>query len=301
MVKRKSKSSRKSPEYRIGISGWRYEPWRGKFYPEDLNQKRELWYASRQVNSIELNGSFYSLQRPQSYKAWYAETPEDFKFAVKANRYITHIRRLRDVEAPVGNFIGSGVLHFKEKLGPFLWQFPPNFVCDLERIDKFLEMLPRTFAEAVQHSKHYADRVTPDFPDGAEKSDQILRHAFEIRHYSFENPEFIELLRKHNIAIVFADTAGQWPYIEDVTADFIYCRLHGEEKIYASGYGDASLDWWAKRICTWSEGALPKDAMNIVDVPLKKQPRDIFVYFDNDVKVHAPYDAQGLAKRVGII
>jgi uncharacterized protein YecE (DUF72 family) len=290
----------KLPDYRIGISGWRYEPWRKVFYPEDLNQKKELWYASRQVNSIEINGTFYATQRPSSFKNWYAETPDDFKFAVKVNRYITHVRRLREVEAPMGNFFGQGVLHLKEKLGPLLWQFPPSFSCDLERIENFLQILPRTRGEAARHAERHADRLEADFPNEAKRSDEELMHAFEIRNYSFENPEFIELLRAYNIAIVFADTAGHWPYIEDVTADFIYCRLHGEEKLYSSGYGDASLDFWAERIRAWSKGKLPEDAANIVDHKKIKKPKAIHVYFDNDIKVHAPEDARGLAQRLGL-
>jgi uncharacterized protein YecE (DUF72 family) len=284
--------------YHIGISGWRYEPWRKVFYPKKLAQDRELWYASRQVNSIEINGSFYALQRPTSYQAWYEQTPDNFVFSVKANRYITHIRRLRDIKSPIANFFGSGLLHLKEKLGPILWQFPPNFVCDLEVFERFLKLLPRTHSEAVRSMRN-ADRVKPSFPIEAKKSKQVIRHAVEIRHYSFENPEFIELLRKHNVALVFADTAGRWPYIEDVTADFVYLRLHGEEEIYTSGYGDASLDFWSERINKWSHGSEPDNAMSITDErPPQRSSRPVFCYFDNDVKVYAPFDAQGLMKRV---
>src|SRR5438445_8749003 len=184
-------------ETRIGISGWRYPPWRGDFYPKDLVQKEELSYASRQVSSIEINGSFYSTQTPASYKAWFNATPDDFCFSVKGPRYITHIRRLRDVRLPLANFFASGVLHLQHKLGPFLWQFAPSFRFDEERIEEFFKMLPRSFKEAALLAQT-ADRSRADFPEAALKSLQPLRHAMEVRHHSFENPDFIKLLRKYN-------------------------------------------------------------------------------------------------------
>lgn len=282
-------------ETRIGISGWRYPPWRGDFYPKDLVQKDELFYASRQVSSIEINGSFYATQSPSSYKAWFKATPDDFCFSVKGPRYITHIRRLKDVRLPLANFFASGVLHLKNKLGPFLWQFSPSFRFDEERIEEFFKMLPRNFKEAVQLAKT-ADRVEPDFPDDVSTSSQPIRHAMEVRHHSFENPDFIKLLRKYNIALVLADTAGRWPYMEDVTSDFMYLRLHGDEELYASGYDDATLNWWADRIKLWRAGKEPPDALDISDENFKKNPKDVFIYFDNDVKVRAPYDARSLMK-----
>lgn len=284
-------------EIRIGISGWRYAPWRTIFYPEGLKQKNELRYASRQVNSIEINGSFYSLQTPKSFQHWHDETPDDFLFSVKGPRYITHIKRLNDVEAPVGNFFGSGVLHLKNKLGPFLWQFPPSFSFREDLLESFLKMLPRTGAEALELS-HKADRVEPSFPDDKAFLRRPLRHAIEIRNYSFENPRFIDLLKKYKVALVFADTAGKWPYIEEVTADFLYLRLHGEEELYSSGYGEASLKWWAQRIVKWSLGSAPKNSFTISEGPPPPGFKDIYVYFDNDIKVHAPFDAMALNKIV---
>lgn len=278
-------------ETRIGISGWRYTPWRGTFYPPRLPQKRELEYASRQVNSIEINGSFYSLQEPASYQHWYKETPDDFVFSVKGNRYITHISRLKEPRAKLANFFGSGVLYLKEKLGPILWQFPPSFRFDDERLIEFFKQLPRTFTDVRKLVKH-ADRVDPDLPKGF--SDRKIRHAMEVRHHSFENPDFIEILRKYDIALVFADTAGKWPYIEDVTSDFVYLRLHGEKKIYTSGYEDDSLKIWSQRLKCWQNGTQVKDPITISDVKPKKQKRDAYVYFDNDVKVRAPVDARRL-------
>jgi len=278
-------------ETRIGISGWRYTPWRGTFYPERLAQHRELEYASRQVNSIEINGSFYSLQEPSSYQRWYKETPDDFVFSVKGNRYITHVTRLKDPLPKLGNFFGSGVLHLKGKIGPILWQLPPTFGYDEDRLIGFFENLPRTFGDVKKLVKH-ADRVDPDLPKGLNK--QRIRHAMEVRHHSFENPDFIDILRKYDVALVFADTAGKWPYIEDVTSDFVYIRLHGEKEIYASGYEDDSLKIWRDRLKCWQNGTQVKDAITISDEKPKKKKRDAFVYFDNDKKVRAPVDARRL-------
>ncbi|WP_413944088.1 DUF72 domain-containing protein [Bdellovibrio sp. HCB-162] len=282
-------------EIRIGISGWLYPPWRKIFYPADLPQKKELAYASRQVSSIEINGSFYHYQKPESYQRWYSETPKDFVFSVKGPQYITHIRRLREIEMPLANFFASGVLYLDHKLGCFLWQFPPSFLYNEERLETFFKLLPRTFSEAAKLSDK-SDRFSPEYPAALRKQSRELRHAIEIRHHSFENPFFIELVRKYNIAIVFADTAGKWPYIEDVTADFLYLRLHGDEEIYKSGYDIETLNWWADRIKIWSKGKLPKDALNVVDLPVEKRQRDVYVYFDNDIKVRAPEDAQTLMK-----
>lgn len=287
-------------ETRIGISGWRYAPWRGVFYPPGLPQKDELAYASRQLNSIEINGTFYSMQRPSSFRRWHDATPEGFRFAVKGPRYITHIRRLREVEAPLGNFYASGVLHLGKKLGPFLWQFPPSFRFERERMAPFFARLPRTVGEAARLARK-ADRAKPDLPLGTGGSEAPLRHAVEVRHASFENPDFVALLRKHGLALVFADTAGKWPYMEDLTADFLYLRLHGEEEIYRSGYDDVSLRWWARRIVLWRAGKEPKDAFTVSEKTLPPRPRDVHVYFDNDIKVRAPFDARRLAGFLGAV
>ena len=262
---------------RIGISGWRYAPWRGKFYPESLVQRDELHYASRQVPTIEINGSFYSLQRPKSYTQWHAQTPHDFVFAVKGPRFITHVLRLRDIERPMANFFASGVLNLGAKLGPMLWQFPPSFRYDRAQFDGFLSLLPRHTKQAAQlaakhdgHLKHPADR----FPEAS----HCLRHAVEIRHDSFVDPGFIALLRRHGVALVVADTAGKWPLLEDVTAGFMYLRLHGDAELYTSGYSKASLRRWVDLARGWAEAGA-----------------DVYVYFDNDAKVHAPFDALTLA------
>jgi len=281
----------------VGISGWTYAGWRGVFYPEKLAHKRELEYASRKMASIEINGSFYSLQRPTSYRRWYEETPPGFPFAVKGSRFITHMKKLRDVETALANFFASGVLRLAEKLGPILWQFPERMPVDLERYERFLELLPKTSIEAAalaeRHDERLAGRAWPEAD-----AETPLRHAFEIRHPGLLGPEFIALLRRHNAALVFADTAGRWPYTEDVTADFVYVRLHGAEELYASGYSDAQLDWWAARIREWRRGREPADRACVTPAAPSRAARDVFVYFDNDAKVHAPFDAMRLMERL---
>jgi uncharacterized protein YecE (DUF72 family) len=244
---------------RIGVSGWRYPPWRGTFYPEGLVQARELEYASRRMSTIEINGSFYSLQTPAAYARWHDATPDDFVFAVKGGRYITHMKRLVDVQPALGNFFASGVAELRAKLGPFLWQLPPNFAFDAGRIERFLAMLPAdTDAAAALARKHDAKlrvraRISFPFP-------QKLRHAMEVRHPSFADPAFIALLRRHGVAFVIADTAGKWLEYEDVTADFVYLRLHGATRLYHSRYTRRELDRFAQRIATWAGGAEPADA-----------------------------------------
>lgn len=282
---------------RIGISGWTYPPWRGVFYPKDLAHRLELHFASRQHNSIEINGSFYSLQRPSSYERWFAETPPGFVFSVKGPRFITHMKKLREVKTPLANFFGSGVLALREKLGPILWQFPPNFGWNAERFRDFFELLPRDTGNAAKLARRHDAKLK----HGAwAKTDEkrALRYAVEIRHPSFLVPEFFALLREFNVAFVFADTAGKWPYCEDLTADFVYCRLHGAEELYVSGYSDAALDWWAARIRLWQKGRQPEDAVLISKQKPMRGRRDVYVYFDNDAKVHAPFDARRLLTRL---
>jgi uncharacterized protein YecE (DUF72 family) len=284
---------------RIGISGWRYPGWRGKFYPKGLPQRRELEYASHILNSVEINGSFYSLQLASSYQRWHSETPEDFVFAVKGPRFITHMKRLRDVKAPLANFFASGVLALGKKLGPILWQLPPSFSWKREQLEEFFELLPRDTGAASKLAKKHDDKLKRrawmniDVP-------RPLRYALEVRHKSFISPDFFDLLRQHNIAFVFADTARKFPYAEDLTADLVYIRLHGAKKLYVSGYNDRALDWWANRIQLWRANKQPCDAKTITHAKARAKNLDIFVYFDNDAKVHAPFDAQRLAARLGI-
>jgi uncharacterized protein YecE (DUF72 family) len=278
----------------IGISGWRYEPWRGVFYPRGLVQARELDYASRYLPTIEINGSFYSLQRPSSYAAWYAATPPGFIFALKGNRFLTHMLKLRGIETPLANVLASGVFALKEKLGPVLWQFPPQLRFDPDKVEHFLSLLPRDTGQALAmargHDEKLADRALLEID-----AVRPLRHAVEIRHESFLDEAFIALLRKYKVALVVADTAGKFPDYEDVTADFVYIRLHGEHELYASGYEDDSLERWALRIRAWSEGGQPADARLISShAPAHAKRRDVYCYFDNDIKVRAPFDAKRL-------
>jgi uncharacterized protein YecE (DUF72 family) len=282
----------------IGISGWTYAGWRGVFYPKKLAHRQELEFASREFNSIEINGSFYSLQLPSSYQRWRAETPPGFTFAVKGGRFITHMKKLRDVEAPLANFFASGVLCLREKLGPILWQFPPNFGWNQERFAAFFDLLPRDTRSAAKLAKKHDAKVKGRAWTKAE-GDHPIRHAVEIRHPTFMIPEFFALLRKHNIAFVVADTAGKWPYAEDLTADFVYCRLHGSEQLYVSGYSEPELDWWANRIEHWRKGKQPKDAKLVSDRKHAAGKRDVYIYFDNDAKVHAPFNAKTLAEKLG--
>ena len=286
---------------RIGISGWRYEGWRGIFYPKGLAQRRELEYASRIFNSIEINGSFYSLQLPSSYQRWYAETPAGFLFSVKGARYITHMKRLNDIKAPLCNFFASGLLALREKLGPILWQFPPQFQWHKEKFLEFFKLLPRDTSQAAALARKHDNKLKAR---AFLKIDiaRPLRHAVEIRHPSFIVPEFFELLRGQNIAFVFADTAKKWPYTEDFTADFIYVRLHGDKKLYVSGYSADAIEWWADRIEHWRKGLPLADAkfVNPITRQSATAKQDAFVYFDNDAKVHAPFDAQRLAVRLGV-
>jgi uncharacterized protein YecE (DUF72 family) len=287
-------------ETRIGISGWRYEPWRGVFYPKGLQQRRELEYASRQMNSIEINGTFYSLQRPASFKKWYDETPDDFIFAVKGPKYLTHMKKLTDIRQPLANFFASGVLLLGKKLGPILWQFPQWFQYDHDRFSDFLKLLPRSSKKASEFAQEH--NLTKDdwiWTEAAARTK--IRYAFEPRHPSFFSEDFVTLLRKHNAALVFADTAGKWPYSEDLTADLIYCRLHGSKELYASGYTNEELARWAARIKKWKVGKQPSDARLITKEKFKpNEPRDVYVYFDNDIKVHAPFDAISLAKKLEV-
>lgn len=288
------------PQFRIGISGWTYRPWRGTFYPKKWPQKRELEYASRQLNTVEINGSFYSLQTPSSYRAWHDAAPDDFVFSVKGGRFITHLKRLNDVEAPLANFFASGVLRLGAKLGPILWQLPPQFVFQPDKLAAFFDLLPRDSERAAALARRHDSRVNGRAWTDTDAK-RPLRHALEVRHPSFENPRFIELLREHEIGLVIADTAGKWPFLEDVTADFVYVRLHGGEELYVSGYDDAALETWARKLRAWARGTTARGTRT-VGPPSSRAPkgRDLYVYFDNDVKVRAPFDAMNLAHKLGV-
>ena len=282
----------------VGISGWTYKGWRGTFYPEKLSHKKELEYASRKLPTIEINGTFYSLQKPSSFLNWYEKTPDHFIFSVKANRYITHVKRLKDIEVPMANFFASGPLALKEKLGPFLWQFPPGMSFDPDRFENFLKRLPKDFKEARELGRKSDLPLARTFLEVTHNYQ--IRHAVEVRNHSFYNPWFVELLRKYKVAIVFADTAGKWPYIEDITADFIYIRLHGDEELYVSGYDDTSLSFWSERIKQWMKGLEATDQQSLTNEKIPRIERDVYVYFDNDAKVRAPVDARELINKLEV-
>jgi len=280
----------------IGISGWRYPGWRGEFYPKNLPQRCELEFAASKFNSIEINGSFYSLQLPSSYRRWYSETPDHFVFAIKGSRFISHMKKLRDAKIPLANFFASGLLGLGEKLGPILWQLPPNLGWDQKRLRGFFDLLPRDTSEAAELARKHDTKLK------ARAWTQIdicrpLRYAIEVRHSTFITLDFFDLLRQHNVAFVIADTAKKWPYAEVLTADFIYVRLHGDEQLYTSGYSDRALDWWAKRIKRWRRAKNSADRKFAVPARSDRKKRDAFVYFDNDAKVHAPFDAMRLLGR----
>ena len=280
----------------VGISGWRYPPWRGVFYPKGLPQREELAFASRALPTIEINGSFYSLQKPAYYAAWAQATPEDFVFSVKGSRFITHMLKLKEPEKAMARFFGSGLLALGPKLGPILWQFPPNLGFDEERFRRFLELLPVDTVTACELARRRGELQ----PGGEPPKASRLRYAVEIRHESFRDERFIRLLRRHRAALVVADTAGRWPYLEEPTGDFMYLRLHGDVELYASGYSDAALDRWAERIRAWSRGGEPADARRVTSLPLARRPfRDVYCYFDNDAKVKAPFDARTLLDKLG--
>jgi len=266
---------------RVGVSGWRFPRWRGDFYPKGLRQKDELHYAAERMTSVEINGSFYSLQRSTSYEAWRVATPDGFVFAVKGGRFITHLKQLRDVETPLANFFASGVLTLGDKLGPILWQLPERTRFDPERLAAFFELLPRTTTAAAELAERHDDKVPDARAATTAVTHQRIRHALEPRHESFDTADARAFLAEHDICTVVADSAGRWPQLHDATSDFRYVRLHGETELYASGYTDDSLDRWAAQVNRWLADG-----------------HDTYVYFDNDAKGHAPHDAVALLDRL---
>jgi uncharacterized protein YecE (DUF72 family) len=261
-------------ELRIGISGWNYKPWRGSFFPKKLRQADELAFASRQVNCLEINGSFYSLKKPADYRKWFEAVPDDFIFTVKGARFITHMKQLKNVGVPTANFFASGVLELEPKLGPILWQFSERMKFNPERFETFFDLLPKNTTEALHLAKSHDHRIKtkPTY----KKQRQKIRHAVEVRNDSFHDRNFFKLLREHNIALVVSDGAGRWPIFEERTADFTYIRLHGGSELYVSGYDDPELSVWAKKIKKW------------------KRHGDVYCFFDNDVKARAPFDAMAM-------
>jgi uncharacterized protein YecE (DUF72 family) len=260
---------------RIGTSGWSYPHWRRDFYPVGLPQRQELSYLAQRLPTLELNGTFYSLTRPSACSAWRAAVPNDFVFAVKGSRFITHMLKLQRFEAPLANFFSSGLLRLGATLGPILWQLPPQLPFDNERVRRFFEAVPRDVAAAERWARRYdrrtTGRATLRAPDGRQSR---LRHAVEIRHPSWLTDKALEVLRALDVALVTADTAGRHPFSLERTADFAYVRLHGSTALYASRYDDAELATWAGRIVDWAGSG-----------------GDVYLYFDNDARGHAPRDA----------
>jgi uncharacterized protein YecE (DUF72 family) len=259
----------------VGVSGWQYRSWRGDFYPPELPTRRWLEYVADRFDTVELNASFYSLQRPESYRRWREQTPQGFTFAVKGGRFITHLKRLRDVETGLANFFASGVLTLGDRLGPILWQLPASLTFDERLIHDFVSLLPRTTgsaAELARAATRRPDRVSADPPAPGR-----LRHALEVRHASYLDDRFFELLARADIANVVSDSPS-WPLLTTSTTDVAYVRLHGHSELYASGYAAASLATWAQRCRDWSA-----------------EGREVFVYFDNDARGRAPHDSQALA------
>jgi uncharacterized protein YecE (DUF72 family) len=264
-------------DIRIGTSGWRYPSWRGDFYPAGLRQRDELAHLASVLNGVELNGSFYSLQRPSSYASWAEQVPDDFVFAVKGGRFITHMRRLVGVESALANFFASGVLALGAKLGPVLWQLPASLPFDEALLSDFFQLLPRTTGSAGDLAKTHDAKLDAGRVLTTPLVSAPIRHALEPRHDSFHSPQARKLLERNDIAMVLSDSAGTWPTFDLVTSGLVYVRLHGDTELYRSGYSSAALAGWADRVRGWADEGL-----------------DVHVYFDNDARGHAPHDARAL-------
>ena len=281
---------------RIGVSGWSYKSWAESFYPEGLARKRQLEHIGQIFDTVEVNGSFYSLLTPSTYRSWYEQTPPGFLFAVKGSRFITHNKKLADVEVPLANFLASGVLALGEKLGPLLWQLPATFRFDGERVRSFLSLLPRTTEEAARLAEGHDGRVKD--PLAEMLVHRPLRHALEARHESFFTDEAVRTLREASVSLVVSDS-GSWRRVEEVTAGFVYVRLHGSPNTYASRYSDEALDQEARKIRAWSVGRIPSESRRVTKLaPPRRKSYDVYAYFDNDALGHAPHDALRLIQRV---
>jgi uncharacterized protein YecE (DUF72 family) len=284
------------PRARIGVSGWSYKSWAPSFYPAGLPARRQLEHVAQVFDTVEVNGSFYSLLSPRTYRSWYEQTPPDFLFAVKGSRFITHNKKMADAEVPLANFFASGVLALGDKLGPFLWQLPAQARFDRERLSSFLALLPRTHAEAAHLARGHDGRVKD--PLTRAPSSGRIRHALEARHESFFREEAVRVLRNAGVALVVSDS-GSWRRVEELTAGFVYVRLHGSPLTYASRYDDAALDAEAKKIRSWLAGGDPEGSLRVTELaPPRRKAFDVYVYFDNDAQAHAPHDALRLRGRL---
>ena len=261
------------PRIRVGVGGWTYEPWRGNFYPEDLPPKRELEYASRKLTSIEINGTYYRTQKPESFAKWRDETPDDFVFAVKGPRYATNRRLLAEAGQSIEHFFNSGVLALKDKLGPINWQLMPSKKFDPEDFEGFLRLLPKSM------------------------EGKAIRHGVEVRHPSFRSPLFVELAREYGVAIVTAGDS-KYPQIADVTAPFVYARIMGTSEAEKQGYSDDALDRWTERARTWAHGGIPEGLETIIPLKSEKGRRDVFLYVISGYKARNPAAALAIINRL---
>jgi uncharacterized protein YecE (DUF72 family) len=264
----------------IGTSAWAKPQWRGGFYPAGLVQRRELEYVSRRLTSLEINTTFHGLQRPTNFDKWRSETPDGFVFAVKGYKPVTHWRA-RNARAPLADFFASGVLRLGAKLGPMLWQLPPERALQLDEVERFVALLPRSFDEAATLA---AESETVEWTDTG-LANRGIRHAIEIRNESFVDARFFEMMRANNIATVITNSP-EHPQVRELTSDFVYVRLSSGPDHYPDGYDDEALDQWAARIQGWLAG------------PAR---RDVFVYFNNPAGdlPHTPFNALRLIERLG--
>jgi uncharacterized protein YecE (DUF72 family) len=280
----------------IGLSGWSYRDWAGRFYPEDLPSERWLSYVAERFDTVEVNRSFYSLLEPSTYRSWYERVPDGFTFAVKGSRYITHMKKLNEVETPLANFFASGVLELGHKLGPILWQLPGGWRFRPDRIRHFLSLLPTTTAEAGALAERHDDRIGE--PVTEPLVEVRLRHVLEVRDPSFFVPELLEILAEWGVAFAVSHSSD-WPCTEDVVGDLAYLRLHGPGALYASPYSNEDLTRWARLITGWAAGEDSGDGPRISSPGKPREDgRDVFVYFDNDSGAYAPPDALSLQQIV---
>ena len=265
--------AKSSTRIRVGVGGWTYEPWRDNFYPKGLAHAKELEYASRQLTAIEVNGTYYSTQKPASFAKWRDETPEDFVFSMKASRYATNRKVLGEAGESVQRFVGSGIAQLGPKLGPVVWQFMPTKRFDADDFEAFLKLLP--------------DQV-----EGLP-----LRHVMDVRHESFKSPDYLALAKKYRVASVFTDS-DDYPSFADLTTDFVYARLMRSDAKLKAGYAPKSLDEWAERAAQWAAGGEPADLPRVGEKPAPKKARDVFIYFISSAKERNPAAAMALIERV---
>jgi uncharacterized protein YecE (DUF72 family) len=278
---------------RIGLSGWDYDEWQGRFYPKGLARSRRLAFVGERFATAEINRTFYSLATARVFRSWASAVPDDFVFAVKGSRFVTHNKKLRDVRDALANFFASGLLELDRKLGPILWQLPANLRFDAARVEEFLAELPRATDAAAALARRHGPQVRdPAFGSGRRHG---LRHVIEVRHESYLVDEMITIARRHGVALA-ASHSSAWPYVEEITAGFVYVRLHGPRRLYASRYGERALAEWGERIRAWQQARQPADAVRVTDrEPPRRRGRDVYVYFDNDGHAHAPREALRLA------